>query len=389
MENIKTENIEDENIYYSFDKEKNTKFLFINFDNIELNDAVYGTYDKNINVLEMLIKFITDDTILLVNNRTFKKDPHHRKFKFLTLTINENKTYNLSENEELRPKCKNKKLFLERINPILKKVKKKIEQNKIKKEEIKKSNKYYINCNFFSPNIGFIILRNVINKKTNKLWINCYESIRKFYSNRILIIDDNSNQDFLTVDYKMKNYSIIYSEFKGRGELLPYYYYNTNPFCERVIVLHDSMRIEEFIDFENINDYTNYTKIFSFNNRWYNQDIKYLGQQLKSLNKANELITFHKENKNKLTGCAGNCYVIDHEFVKNIFEKYKLTRLLKCIKTREQRKSLERTLACVFEYEKKTRDFQSRNELFETIHDHIGKQSNNKKVSIYKDFVGR
>ena len=45
---------------------------------------------------------------------------------------------------------------------------------------------------------GFIILRYVVDKKTNNFWITCYNSIRKFYDNKIVIIDDHSNKKFLT-----------------------------------------------------------------------------------------------------------------------------------------------------------------------------------------------
>jgi hypothetical protein len=40
-------------------------------------------------------------------------------------------------------------------------------------------------------NIVFVILRHVSNSQQN-YWIRCYESIRKFYENKIIIIDDNS-----------------------------------------------------------------------------------------------------------------------------------------------------------------------------------------------------
>ena len=73
--------------------------------------------------------------------------------------------------------------------------------------------------------LGFIILRHVNSKLTNKYWIECYERIRKFYpENKIVIIDDNSNDTFLTQKslYKTK---IIKSDYSKRGELLPYYYY--------------------------------------------------------------------------------------------------------------------------------------------------------------------
>ena len=41
---------------------------------------------------------------------------------------------------------------------------------------------------------GFIILRHVNEKEHDNYWKTCYRTIRKFYNNPILIIDDNSNQ---------------------------------------------------------------------------------------------------------------------------------------------------------------------------------------------------
>jgi hypothetical protein len=100
-------------------------------------------------------------------------------------------------------------------------------------------------------NFGFIILRHVNSDLTNKYWIECYDCIRKFYlDNPILIIDDNSNYDFIT-EKELKNATIIKSEFaKGKGEILPYYYYYKNKIADRVIFIHDSVFIQERIDFE-------------------------------------------------------------------------------------------------------------------------------------------
>lgn len=379
----------DNYIYYDKDEEK-TRFLFIDIDNINFVNAEYGTYDRSINVLDILIKMLLNKkTVVKVNNRTFKKDPHFRKLKALTITMEDGKKFELNENEYLKLKCDDSKKFLAFIKPILKEVKEKIIEAKKEKEEIINSDKYYVNCTNYEPLIGFIILRNVINRKTDELWQRCYDSIRQFYDNRILIIDDNSNRDYLTVNKEMTNYAIIYSEFNGRGEFLPYYYYNLNNFCERVVVLHDSMYLVEKIDFINIKGYKNFTKIFSFNNRWYNQDIKYLENQLKSLNEAKQILKYHQNNKKKLNGCAGCCFVMDHVFLADIFEKYKLNRLLKNITNRDQRKSFERSFPCILEYEKSLLDFKTCQDMFGYIHEHIGRQNNNKKVKIMKEFIGR
>ena len=102
--------------------------------------------------------------------------------------------------------------------------------------------------------IGFIILRNVICAKTNEYWKECYRCIKKFYpKNRILIIDDNSNYSYVSND-PLENTMLIRSEFPKRGEFLPYYYYLRTHFCDTAVILHDSMFIKQYIDF-NVDDY--------------------------------------------------------------------------------------------------------------------------------------
>ena len=77
--------------------------------------------------------------------------------------------------------------------------------------------------------VGFIMLRHVNNDLTNQYWNHSYRCIREFYpENIIMIIDDNSNLRILKEEQNLYNVIVINSEFHGRGELLPYYYYLTN-----------------------------------------------------------------------------------------------------------------------------------------------------------------
>ena len=93
--------------------------------------------------------------------------------------------------------------------------------------------------------IGFIILRHVNNKLTNKYWIHCYNCIRKFYKeNKIIIIYDNSNYNFITNE-KLYKTTIINSEYPKRGELLPYYYYLHNKLFDVAVIIHDSVFINK------------------------------------------------------------------------------------------------------------------------------------------------
>ena len=89
---------------------------------------------------------------------------------------------------------------------------------------------------------GFIITRCVTCEKTNKYWNECIFRIRKYYpSNEIVVIDDNSNMEFVKDVHHIDNVRIINSEFKGAGEILPYYYLHKFRFFPEAVILHDSV----------------------------------------------------------------------------------------------------------------------------------------------------
>jgi hypothetical protein len=95
---------------------------------------------------------------------------------------------------------------------------------------------------------GFIMTRHVNSEMTNNYWNQNIKCIRRFYPLiKIVVIDDNSNYDFVKPEYNYKNVEIIQSEFKGRGELLPYYYFYKNKFFENAFIIHDSIFIHRKI----------------------------------------------------------------------------------------------------------------------------------------------
>ena len=105
---------------------------------------------------------------------------------------------------------------------------------------------------------GFIILRHVDSELTNKYWITCYDKIREFYpENKIILVDDNSDYNYISKDKEatLTNTTIIKSEYKGRGELLPYYYYHKNKLFDIAVVIHDSFFIQKQIDFGTENQF--------------------------------------------------------------------------------------------------------------------------------------
>lgn len=235
---------------------------------------------------------------------------------------------------------------------------------------------------------GFIILRHVNNELTNKYWISCINSIRKYYpENNILIIDDNSDYEYVIEDtlYKTEdtlysthiinseypkkgklspyeyylhsnNYEyirketlyktfIINSEYPKRGELLPYYYYLENKLFDVAVILHDSVIINKHNDF----------KVEKYKFLWdFGHTSDQTVNELKMLNVFNnlELNNFYK-NKHLWRGCFGGMSIITHDYLTYINKKYDISKLLKCIHNRPDRCCFERVIACLLQKDEK------------------------------------
>lgn len=196
--------------------------------------------------------------------------------------------------------------------------------------------------------VGFIILRHVNNELTNKYWIHSYDCIRKFYpENKILIIDDNSNYNFIT-NKKLYKTVIINSMFPKRGELLPYYYFLQNKYFDTAVIIHDSVFINKYLNM----NVDKYKLIWEFEHDW-----DQIEDETNMINIFNdkELLHFY-ENKSLWKGCFGGMTIITHDFLSHINNKYNLHKLLNCVVTRYNRCSFERVIACLLqkEYKKET-----------------------------------
>lgn len=193
--------------------------------------------------------------------------------------------------------------------------------------------------------IGFIILRHVNNELTNNYWNFCYDSIRKYYpENLILIIDDNSNYEYITQRELYKT-TIIKSAYPGRGELLPYYYYLHNKLFETAVIIHDSVFINRFIDMS----VDKYKIIWEFEHHW--DQIEDETNMIKSFNDEQLLIFY--QDKQLWKGCFGCMSIITHDFLMYINNKHDISILLKYVLTRYNRCSFERVLACLLQYNEK------------------------------------
>ena len=221
--------------------------------------------------------------------------------------------------------------------------------------------------------IGFIILRHVNSKLSNKYWLYCYSSIRRFYpENHVLIIDDNSNYDFVT-DVKLYKGTVINSEYPKRGELLPYYYYLHNKFFDFAVIIHDSVFINKYIDFS----VDKYKMLWCFGNNW-----DQIEDETRMINIFNdlELKTFY-ENKHLWKGCFGGMSIITFDFLKCVNEKYDLSKLLDRVTNRYNRMCFERVIACLLQKEHKTES------LFGNIHEYITWAINFNDIENYRHYL--
>ena len=195
--------------------------------------------------------------------------------------------------------------------------------------------------------IGFIILRHVNNELTNNYWNYSYQCIRKYYPEYlILIIDDNSNYEYVKEQQTLYKTTIIRSEYYGRGELLPYYYYLHNKLFDVAIIIHDSVFINAYID----------TNVSKYKLLWeFEHHSDQIEDETRMINLFNdkELLDFY-ENKKLWKGCFGGMSIITHNYLMFINDKYDISKLLNVITTRYNRCSFERVIACLLQkHEKK------------------------------------
>ena len=199
-------------------------------------------------------------------------------------------------------------------------------------------------------NFGFIMTRHVCNKATNELWKESYRCIRKHYPDnvKILIIDDNSKQEFVNSgEMQLVNTEIITSEFPKRGELLAYYYFlKLHPF-DKAVIIHDSIFIQRYIDFSLLDDFC---PLFSFKRNWDNPDIEI--PLVKELNHPDLKRDYQSK---EWLGCFGVMSTISYKTLKNIQEEYLFPdNLISKVESREKRMGLERILGLLyFEFCKK------------------------------------
>lgn len=193
------------------------------------------------------------------------------------------------------------------------------------------------------PTVGFIILRHVNSETTNLYWQLSYDKVRQFYpENDIIIIDDNSNYQYVS-NKALYKVTIIQSEYHGRGELLPYYYYLTNKLFDIAFIIHDSVFVQSDMDLH----VDKYKITWDFEHYW--DQIEDETKMIKLFNDTN-LLNFY-QNKSLWVGCFGGMTTITHDFLTQVNNKYNLSLLLDVVRTRYNRCSFERVIACLLQIE--------------------------------------
>lgn len=211
-------------------------------------------------------------------------------------------------------------------------------------------------------NYGFIISRHVNSEQTNEYWNQSVKLIRTYYpSKQIVIIDDNSKQEYIKAEDEYKNVTIIQSEYPGRGELLPYVYYLKYKWFPNAVIVHDSLFIHKRIPFEmfklpvlplwhHIYDKENVNNILRISRALRNNHSlikKINGNEMKILGFRNDIFYL----------CFGGQAYIQLTFLEYLQNKYNITNLVSVISNKTDRCALERILGLLFcqEYPKLTK----------------------------------
>lgn len=185
---------------------------------------------------------------------------------------------------------------------------------------------------------GFIILRCVKHNDHRYQWIECYNCIRKLYDNKIIIIDDASDKQFID-DVDLVNVDIIESEFPGKRELLPYYYFHKLKPFRQAIILHDTAFIQNKLDIES----TIHLKFLWHFPYHFADNAPLEKKMLSHLNHGDNLLNFYDELK--WHGCFGVMSAISHDYICHLEYKYDLFKLMDFVNDRDDAKALERVFA--------------------------------------------
>lgn len=189
---------------------------------------------------------------------------------------------------------------------------------------------------------GFIMLRHVNSPATNLYWQESYDCIRKLYpEHTIIIIDDNSNYDFITPK-ELYATEIMQSPFPKRGEFLPFYFYSRFKWFDCAFILHDSVFIKKYVHVP-VKNYK-----ISWFIRHHADEPHHEIQLLNRLSHSKSLVDFYHQ-KHLWNGCFGGMCMIRYDYLVSIYQKYSFDNLIPGIESRFHRMNFERVIGCILQ----------------------------------------
>ena len=203
---------------------------------------------------------------------------------------------------------------------------------------------------------GIIILRHVKNDEQNKLWKLSYECVRKIYPKmKVMIVDDNSDYNYITGEEDLINTTIIKSEYPGRGEILPYYYLYKTRMFDKALIIHDTCYILKHIDLDSM---SSNIRFLWYVDGWYdtllegNNHIPEMNEELITyLNDSDKLLKKYKEEEHAWLTCFGLMSIVKLSFIDTLECKYKLFNTMNYIKKRFNRSEMERVFGLLCGHE--------------------------------------
>jgi hypothetical protein len=152
---------------------------------------------------------------------------------------------------------------------------------------------------------------------------------------------------------QLNNTTIIQSEYPKRGELLPYYYYLKNKFCDIVVILHDSVFIQTHINFH----VDEYKMLWHFPS-YLMKDGQSSGKQIEQISTLGHQGLNHMYENfylNKFNGCFGAMSIITHDYLSEINTIFQIDKLLPHITCRVSRCAFERVFSFLLLYKQNER----------------------------------
>jgi hypothetical protein len=205
---------------------------------------------------------------------------------------------------------------------------------------------------------GIIITRHMSNEDTASYWMLGIRAIRVHYPELpIVVIDDNSDPKFLTAtslseEKQLYKCRVVYSIYKKRGELLPYYYYalESNAWFENALIIHDSVFIVQPLSNMNtvfdILDNRGFLFLWHFSGGALRDDPLDETTLIGCLKNGDDIVETIYADSNTWNGCFGSMAFISRKFLLKLNDVYNLSTLVNNITTRRNRMSFERLIAC-------------------------------------------